>query len=136
MTLKGIYAQVRNSKPNVLWIYGPTGRGKTRWVHDNYKDIYIKGAGKWWDGYDANDCCLIDDYRRDFMKFHELLRFTDRYGFPIEYKGGSSQFNSPNIIFTSPRSPLEMWEGRTDEDIAQLTRRISRIVHIDDLLIE
>ncbi len=136
MTLKSIFSHPRTTKPQIWWIYGPTGTGKTRYVFDNHSDIYVKDMTKWWDGYDQQETILVDDYRRDFCKFHELLTLTDRYACRREFKGGSVQINSPNIIFTSPNSPLEMWEHRCEEDITQLTRRIDKIIHIKDLLEE
>ena len=93
--LKGIFSKPRDTKPYVMWIYGETGTGKTRYVFDNYKDIYIKNSTKWWDGYDGHEVILIDDYRRDFMKFHELLTLTDRYPCRREFKARSSTEPSP-----------------------------------------
>lgn len=34
-----------------LWIWGPPGIGKSRYVRDNFTDIYDKAQNKWWDGY-------------------------------------------------------------------------------------
>ncbi len=133
-TLKSIFSHKRTTKPNVIWIYGATGTGKTRYVFEKYNDVYVKDSTKWWDGYDQQETILIDDYRRDFCKFHELLTLTDRYPCRRELKGGSVHINSKNIIFTSPHSPFETWESRADEDIEQLTRRIDKIIHIKDLL--
>ncbi len=135
MTLKSIFSHKRTIKPKVIWIYGSTGTGKTRYVFEKYSDIYVKDMTKWWDGYDQQETILVDDYRRDFCKFHELLTLTDRYPCRREFKGGSVQINSPNIIFTSPHSPLETWANRDDEDIEQLTRRIDKIIDINDLIL-
>lgn len=33
------------------WIVGPTGNGKTKFVHLKYKSVYYKQPNKWWDGY-------------------------------------------------------------------------------------
>ena len=63
--------------------------------------------------------------------FSELLRILDRYPHRVEVKGGSVQFNSSLIIITSPKSPQETWDGRSAEDIAQLTRRITEIRHFE-----
>ncbi len=136
--LKSIYSRARTEKPYVMWIYGGTGLGKTRFVYDkwNIDDIYIKNMTKWWDGYEQHEVVLVDDYRRDFCKFHELLTLTDRYPCQREIKGGTVQINSKFIIFTSPRKPQDMWENRTTEDLKQLMRRVDRVVRIEDLLSE
>jgi predicted alpha/beta-fold hydrolase len=44
----------RKSKPNIYWIHGSTGSGKTKYVYDNFNDIYEKGSTKWWDQYNQN----------------------------------------------------------------------------------
>ncbi len=129
--LKGIFSKKRTTKPIVLWIYGSTGSGKTRLIHDTFLDIYIKDESKWWDGYDTNKVILVDDYRLNFFKFSELLRFLDRYAYRREYKGGALQINSPWIIFTSPKSPFEMWNHRCKEDLGQLVRRIDFVLNMD-----
>ncbi len=133
--LKSIYSVKRTEKPIVIWIYGSTGIGKTRFVYDNFTDIYPSDNSKWFDGYEQNKVILIDDYRCDYIKFHTLLRFIDRYPFTRELKGSTIQINSKYIIFTSPKPPLLMWVNRTPEDIKQLIRRIDYIINFD-LMVE
>lgn len=137
----------------VYWFYGPTGTGKTRHafeegiriingdcdINDLYQrptfnDIdnlpYFKPAtSKWWDGYYGQQVTIIDDYRRDFSTFAELLRLTDRYPYIIERKGGSTKFTSKYLFITTPKSPADTWIGRSDEDIDQLVRRIHLVKH-------
>jgi len=132
-TLMTVYSIPRSTKPIVIWLYGATGKGKTRYVYDNYPDIYSKNISKWWDGYEQNETILIDDYRKDFSKFHELLKLIDRYPCQREIKGGTIQINSKYIIFTSPASPLKLWEHRRDEDMKQLKRRIDYIIDIEKM---
>lgn len=126
----------RPVKPiEVIWIFGSSGKGKTKRVYDENEgtDIFTPVNFKWWEGYDAHEVVLIDDIRRDFCKFHELLKLLDIYPFRVETKGGSRQVQFRKIYITAPYSPEEMWGGRTDEDIFQLTRRITQTINIDDL---
>ena len=53
----------------------------------------------------------------------------DRYPLPIQVKGGYRQFISKVIYLTTPKNPKDTWEGRTEEDIKQLERRITKVVH-------
>ncbi len=131
--LQPIFAPKRSIKPIVIWIYGSTGIGKTKWVYDrfNIDEIFKSHNSKWFDGYEQQKVLLIDDYRRDYIKFHLLLALLDRYPFTREIKGGTTQINSKYIIFTSPSSPFKMWNNRTGEDIAQLERRIDYILNYD-----
>lgn len=122
----------RDWKPEVKWFHGSTGAGKTRaareWLED---DIYTcLETGKWWEGYDAHDNVLIDDFRKDFCKFHTLLKILDRYEYKVETKGGSRQLLAKKIAITCPYHPKEVYNTR--EDVKQLLRRIDEIVQIGD----
>jgi len=119
--------KARDWKPNVKWFYGGTGTGKSRTAYEILgEECYTcLSTGKWFDGYDAHENVLVDDMRRDFMKFHELLRFIDRYAYRVETKGGTRQFLAKNIIITSAFHPGDLYETR--EDVGQLLRRIDEI---------
>lgn len=115
----------------VRWYWGPTGSGKTRAAWDEAKaagPCWMSSRSlKWWDGYDGEKNVVVDDFRRDFCTFHELLRILDRYPYRVEFKGGSRPLLATNIWITTPRDPRSTFEGRTDEDIGQITRRIAEI---------
>lgn len=117
----------RNFKPEIIWIHGQTGVGKTRYVVETEPSLWISGKNlKWWQGYENQEAVLIDDFRRDFCTFHELLRILDRYPYTVEVKGGHRQLNSKRMYITSCYAPDEVYETR--EDINQLLRRIDRVV--------
>ncbi len=122
------FERKRNWKPQVHWYWGATGTGKSREAYRECEehDPYVAmSTGRWFEGYDAHTHVIIDDMRKDFMKFHELLRMLDRYAFMVECKGGSRQFLATNIYITSCYSPREMFDGR--EDVNQLLRRIDEV---------
>lgn len=117
----------RDFKPHVSWFWGPTGTGKSKKAYEEMgPEIYTcLSTGKWFEGYDAHENVLIDDMRKDFMKFHELLRLLDRYAMRVECKGGSRQFLAKRIIITSAFHPSTLFDTR--EDLQQLIRRIDVI---------
>lgn len=130
--LAAVRAPERAGPPSVHWYWGPTGTGKTRAVHaaaaESQSVLYTKMSdNKWWDGYESEEWVLIDDYRRDFCTFSQLLRLLDRYPMRVEYKGGSMQFAATHIYITSPKDPSTTWEGRTEEELGQLLRRITEV---------
>lgn len=113
---------------HVIWHCGSTGTGKTRSALETYPNAWMSGKNlKWWDGYDGQDEVIIDDFRRDFCTFHELLRILDRYPFRVEVKGGSLELLATKFFVTTPLCPRCTYVSRTEEDISQLTRRVREI---------
>lgn len=116
--------------PKIFWYHGPTGSGKTKEasrlaeeMHGD--DVWWSGTtGRWWQGYDGHCCVILDDFRADFCKFHELLRWMDRNPITVECKGGSRQLRAKTFFVTTPYGPRETYAGVTDEAIEQLLRRI------------
>ena len=110
---------------NVLWYWGGTGLGMTKAVYDSHPrdEIFRPISYKWWDGYDGHKVVLLDDFRKDFCKFHELLTLLDIYPYRVECKGGSRQIQATTFYITSAFGPAELYDGR--EDIEQLLRRVT-----------
>lgn len=126
--LSSARSKPRDFKTEVFWFWGATGTGKSRRCNDAEPGAYWKPAtSKWWNGYEGHEAVIIDDYRRDFCTFAELLRLFDRYPYGVETKGGMCQMVAKRIYVTSPRSPADTWEGRSSEDIEQLLRRIEHV---------
>jgi len=116
----------RKWKPEVKWYFGKTGTGKTRAAFDEMENPYATMPGsKWFDGYDGHENVIIDDLRVGQYSFQYLLRRLDRYPMRVETKGGTRQFRARKIIITCPFHPETFIEH--NEDIAQLTRRLSVI---------
>jgi len=117
----------RTWKTKVICLHGETGTGKTSaasLASSPYSTYWKMASNQWWDGYEGQEIVIIDDYRRDLCSFHYLLRLMDRYPLLVEVKGGTVQFLAKVIIITSPKSLLEVWTNRTDEELGQLRRRI------------
>lgn len=122
----------RNFKPEVIWIYGKTGTGKTRMVVEKETDLWISGKNlRWWQGYENQEAVLFDDFRKDFCTFHELLRILDRYPYTVEVKGGSRELNAKRMYITSCFAPQDVYETR--EDIQQLLRRIDQVLQAESV---
>ena len=135
--LQDILQKQRDFKTEVIWIYGPTGSGKSRFAWENTKNAYYKNpTTKWWCGYTGQDEVIIDDFRpTKEMPFHYILGLFDRYPFSVETKHGNCQFLSKRIIVTSPFSLTEMLNQDTlqwvnDENKQQLKRRITQEIHM------
>jgi len=123
----------RDFKTCVIWCFGPTGSGKSRYCHAQAPDAYWKAPNhSWWDGYGTHREVIIDDYRPDFCKFSELLRLFDRYPLQCQTKGGICQFRAERLFISTPKSPKDTWRSRTVEDLAQLFRRIEHVYKFDN----
>lgn len=131
------YAPVkRNWITDVYWFWGPTGVGKTRRAWDEAElaggDTWCSSRDlQWWDGYSGQENVIIDDFRGDFCKFHELLRILDRYPYNVPIKGSFSPLLAKRIWITSPYRPEEVYQSESArENVGQLLRRITETTKI------
>ncbi len=104
-------AEQRDKPTDVIWLWGPTGCGKTRFAYDNYQNIYSKPAGGWFDGYDEHETVLLDDFEAVDIEISMLLKLLDRYPMSVPVKGGFVNWNPETVIITSNYAPKE-WFNR------------------------
>ena len=116
------------SAPIVIWLYGSTGAGKTRYPYRHHRasDIYPKPPGQWFDGYTQQPVVLLDDFDPSHINFRNLLHLLDRYPHQVPVKGGFVQFNSKFIYITSDRHPRELYPN--PREYSQLLRRMESVI--------
>lgn len=133
---------MRTEKPIVIWLYGPTGCGKTRYVFDKHgiENVWTSMVDlSKWEGYEQQEVILVDDFRKNYCTFGELLKYIDRYPLRCNIKYTSAQINSKYMYFTCPYHPKDVYPTR--EDVGQLIRRIDFIIDVSkvnpkDLLLD
>lgn len=125
------FERKRTWRPEVIWLWGQTGNGKTEHAKRmcNHDYCMSQSNGKWWNEYDAHENVIIDEIREDWIPFKDLLGLLGEHAYTIETKGGTRQFLAKKIIITAPVKPQVMF-GSINEDIRQLLRRIDKIIEI------
>lgn len=106
------------------WFMGPPGTGKSHTARAENSSFYAKQPGsKWFDGYDHEDCIIIDDL--DSSNLPPLMPFiknlVDKYAVSVEVKGGSMRIRPKKIVVTSNYHPSVLFTEPTF--LAAMTRR-------------
>ena len=114
-----------------LWIYGPTGTGKSHSVYKQHPGCYMKPLNKWWDGYKNQKVVWIDEVSPEHTtKFGAFLKiWADKFPFRAEFKGGSKVIRPEKVIVTSNYSIDEM--GFHPNDVMALKRRYHEVFKHD-----
>lgn len=128
------YEPIREWECRIIWLWGPTGTGKSKWAYQYCKEdgswFKANKTDKWWDGYDGQNIVWIDDIRGDWCKFSDMLEYADRFPVQVEVKGGYRQLRAKQFVITCPYKPEGIW--KTVEDMGQLYRRIGRMIEFTD----
>lgn len=117
----------RSTQPQVIWLWGLAGVGKTTYATTRHPSHYIKDNTMWWDRYKQEEAIIIDDYDTDSIPYRTLLRLLDKTVFQGQVKGGYVYVNSPFIYITSEYPPSHFWE---DNKLAQVLRRCTTVLEI------
>ena len=116
-------------KTEAIWLYGKTGTGKTFSVYEEHgaEDIYTyEDDNGWWDLYDQEKVCLIDEFRGG-IQYNELLKLTDVYPKKVKRRNKCPRpFTSEKIYITSSMPPWKVYKNLAkDDSIDQLLRRLN-----------
>lgn len=138
--------KVRDRNMNVIYITGGSGSGKTTLAKYmarimNY-DFFVSGSGKdLLDGYDKEECIILDDLRADVFTKAELFKLCDNN----TNSSVKSRFKNKDIsycklmIITSIKTPQDLYNWDTfseedkDETFSQFARRLgNKFLYINE----
>ncbi len=125
------------SAPKQVYVVtGPTGTGKTRFVHGLHQALFSATCTKgqyWFDGYDGQPVVLFDEFDGPLtVSLASLLKLLDRYPLRLPIKGGFTAF-IPTCIFLVNNQPIQDWcantyPGTAPAAIRALERRVTTFV--------
>lgn len=126
-----IYAPGRNWMPEVYVFWGETRTGKTRKAYEECiaKAMpYMHPGGSWFDGYDAQEDAIFDDFGGSEFKLTYLLKLLDRYPMRVPVKGGFVNWVPRRIYITSNYPPKEWFPNAKEEHVKALLQRFLKVV--------
>lgn len=122
----------------IVWIYGPTGTGKSHKVNELAPNAYVKPMGvkdiDWWDDYDGQSEVWFDDFRGQ-IAYDEMLRLADKWPKTVSRRcKAPAPFLAKTIYITSAVTPEEIYCKQAANDsrdsINQLKRRIREQIQL------
>ena len=142
--------KAKNAKIIIIWIYGPSGTGKTslakEFAEKRSQPYFISGSTRdIFQGYNGEHTMILDELRPGVMTFADLLRITDPHGIenqvmaPCRYNDKALACDL--IIITTPYMPVEFYNAlfpvkmmnpnsNSIDSMDQLVRRISTTIEM------
>lgn len=87
-----------------LWVVGPSNSGKSHYVRETFgrENVHDKPLNKWWGTYRGQRVVLLDDVSTECTWIGPfLLRWADKYPFPVEVKNSETYIRPELIAVTS-----------------------------------
>ena len=122
-------------KEKNIWIWGPSGVGKSKWAwtQGNLINSYPKMQNKWWDGFDPTQhkYVLIEDWQPvpGNMLLSNIKQWGDRYPFTGEKKGRSLIINPGGykLIITANQCIKDSFPNIDEVNLEAIQRRFTEL---------
>lgn len=121
----------------ITYIYGATGTGKTRGIHEKHgaRNIcritnYRKDGTVYFDGYNGEDVLVFEEFRGQ-VNLADLLSWVDRYPIKLPARYFDRQACFTKVFFTSNESLYQLYpeiQLNNPEMWSAFLRRINKVV--------
>lgn len=127
----------RLQKPEIIYIYGDSGTGKTysawkmatqKYGIENISDISF--ANSFGNATNVHAECLVyDEFRPSQLDAATFLKLTDGYGMTLNIKHSMVYIRPKCVIITSIKHPNEIYKDEMNE---QFKRRITQFINMNE----
>lgn len=108
-TYQGMLAPKRCAPTQAIFLWGPTGTGKTMHAYE-LAPTAVKWTGQFLNGFRGpEETLLFDDFDYKQMDWQTFLTILDRYPLVINIKGNYANFAPKTLIFTSNSNPKDWY---------------------------
>lgn len=125
-------SQQQRTPPDVCFLFGPTGCGKTRYAYgtgDGVAKLCLSQG--WFDGYLGEHTVIFDDFDggRSRVALSQLLNYIDRYPVLVPVKGNHVPLVATTIYITS-NIHWKQWYDYSERlsQYPALVRRFTRVI--------
>jgi len=122
-----LHSPKRDFKTHVIWIWGPTGSGKSERVWRMFPEAWGLGEvrnGFMFSNYSGEDVVILDDLRPQDCTMAQLIKLFDAYPMSVRTIGGVINWAPHIVVVTCPIPPEKFYKDQPEERLAQLLRRI------------
>lgn len=125
-------SQQQRTPPDVCFLFGPTGCGKTRYAFGTGEGVAKLCLSQgWFDGYLGEQTVIFDDFDggRSRVALSQLLNYIDRYPVLVPVKGNHIPLVATTIYITS-NIHWKQWYDYSERlsQYPALVRRFSRVL--------
>lgn len=128
-----VMSNVPRPKPLMIYLWGPTGTGKTTEVGLSFPDVFYKPiktsktSQEWWDGYDNHTTIFWDEFYGS-IPWSLMLKLGDDTPLATEVKGGFTYCHAKYVIFASNVPPEECFPNLFKEDPRKFSALVRRLI--------